>query len=531
MLFLGVLTITIAIGAAVWFRLKDSEPARLYIRRPAGTLTFAKDIAPIVFSHCAVCHRPGQSAPFSLLSFEDVKKHAKQIAEVTRRRYMPPWLPEAGYGEFANERRLSADQIGIIQQWVAEGLVEGNPADLPSLPPWSEGWQLGQPDLVVKMPEPYALRPGGRDVYRNFVIPIPTTSTRYVGAVEFLPDNPKIVHHAFMKVDRTRESRRLDERDAEPGFDFMITPVSAQMPEGHFLSWVPGNVLSREPNGLAWTLQKDTDLVLQLHMRPAGKPETLQPSVGFYFTEEPPTNTPFKILLTSRTIDIPAGVTHYEIKDSFILPVDVEVAAVLPHAHYLCRRMEAVASLPGGAQKWLLLIKEWDFNWQGDYRYAQPVFLPRGTTISMRYSYDNSTNNVRNPHQPPERVVFGPQTTDEMAELWLQVLPRNRDDLKALTKIFQSKMQKIFWDRYAYLLRLNPDDPEAHNGVGMMMLSQRREPEAVKHFRRAVELRHLKGHSLAEIARELGCSKSAVVGLLHRGVQKLRGLLREDEGV
>src|SRR5205814_1140553 len=169
MLLLGVLTVAIGIGAMVWFRWKDSEPAGPYIRRPAGTLTFAKDIAPIVFSHCAVCHRPGQSAPFSLLSFEDVKKHAQLIAEVTQRRYMPPWLPEPGYAEFANERRLSADQIGIIQQWVAEGLVEGNPADLPPLPRWSEGWQLGHPDLVVKMPEPYALRPGGRDVYRNFV--------------------------------------------------------------------------------------------------------------------------------------------------------------------------------------------------------------------------------------------------------------------------------------------------------------------------------------------------------------------------
>ena len=413
-LLLGVFTATIALGVvAVWNRLQNPEATSPYVQHPTGTLTFTKDIAPIVFSHCTVCHRPGQSSPFGLMSFADVKKRAKQITEVTQRRYMPPWLPEPGYGEFANQRRLSADQIGIIQQWVAEGLAEGNPADLPPAPRWSEGWQLGQPDLVVKMSEPYTLRPGGKDVYRNFVIPVPTTSTRYVQAVEFLPDNPKIVHHAFMKVDRTRESRRLDERDPEPGFDFMITPVSAQMPEGHFLSWVPGNALAREPNGLAWTLERDTDLVLQLHMRPSGKPEMIQPAVGIYFTDEPPTNTPFKILLTSRTIDIPAGVTRYEVEDSFILPVDVEVAAVLPHAHYLCRRMEAVAALPGGAQKWLLLIKEWDFNWQGDYRYAQPVFLPRGTTVSMRYTYDNSTNNVRNPHQPPERVAYGPQTSDE----------------------------------------------------------------------------------------------------------------------
>ena len=477
------------VSAVVWTSLRSRIPAEHYVSRPHGTVTFNKDIAPLVFDRCAPCHRPGQAAPFSLLTFPEVKKHAKQIAETTEKRLMPPWLPEPDCAEFSGARRLSAGQLGLIQQWVAEGAIEGNSADLPPAPQWAAGWQLGQPDLVLRLPQPYTLGPDGKDIYRNFVIPIPITNTHFVQAVELVPDNPKIVHHAFIKIDRTRESRRLDERDAEPGFGFMNTPVSAQMPEGHFLGWVPGKVPSKEPKGLAWTVEKDTDLVLQLHMRPTGKPETIQPSIGFYFTDQPPTNTPFKILLTSHTIDIPPGVKDYVIEDSFRLPVDVEALAVMPHGHYLCRDMQGLATLPDGTKKWLIRIKNWDFNWQGDYQYSQPVPLPKGTTLLMRYTYDNSTNNIRNPNSPPKRAAYGPQTTDEMGELWLQVLPRNRDDLKLLTRAFQSKMQKVFSEQYAHMLKVNPEDAEAHNGVGMIMLAAGKQAEAAEHFRRAVEIR------------------------------------------
>ncbi|HUL51251.1 MAG TPA: cytochrome c, partial [Candidatus Nitrosotalea sp.] len=438
----SVIIFAIAVSAAVWFGFGNSgkRGTEAYVPRPRGAVTFNKDVAPIIFNHCAGCHRPGQAAPFELLSYGDVRKHAKQIMEVTGRRYMPPWLPEPECGEFADSRRLTAEQIGTIRQWVTEGAVEGAASDLPPRPRWTEGWQLGEPDLVVTMPQPYTLPAEGRDVYRNFVIPIPLPDARYVRAVEFRPGNWKVVHHAFLKLDATRDSRLRDEADPEPGFDGIHAPPNAQPPSGHFLSWQPGKVVSAGNDGLAWRLEKDTDLVLQMHLRPSGKPEQLQSSVGFYFTDRAPTNTPIKTWMNSYTIDIPAGKKDYVLEQSYTLPCDVDALGVLPHAHYLGKELQAWAMLPDGAKQWLICIKDWDFNWQGDYRYAHPVFLPKGTVIQMRYTYDNSAGNPRNPHQPPERVQYGLQSNDEMGELWLQLLPRDAAGLEALRRDNESRI-------------------------------------------------------------------------------------------
>jgi hypothetical protein len=266
---------------------------------PLRPLTFHKDVAPIIFNHCSTCHHPGEAAPFDLLTYTDVKKHARQIADMTARRLMPPWLPEPGYSDFIGQRSLKEEQIHIIQRWFEQGANEGNPGDAPPPPKWREGWQLGQPDLVIQLPQPYTLAAEGKDVYRNFVIPIPLSERRYVKAVELLPGNAKTVHHAFMLIDPTRDSRRRDEQDAEPGFPGLHTPPTAQRPAGHFLSWQPGKLPTADDDDLAWTLEKDTDLILQMHLRPTGKPELIQPSVGLYFTNRRPTKTPFKFGLWS----------------------------------------------------------------------------------------------------------------------------------------------------------------------------------------------------------------------------------------
>jgi len=457
--------------------------------KPVDPPTFTRDIAPIIFQNCSTCHRPGQSAPFNLLNYQDVKKHMKEIAEVTARRYMPPWLPEPGYGDFAGARLLSAQQIGAIQQWVAEGGVEGNPGELPALPKWNEGWQLGDPDLVVTMPQRYSLPAEGKDVYRNFVVPVPLAARRYVKAVEFRPGNPKIVHHAFIRLDRTRESRQRDARDPEPGFSGIHAPPTAQPPPGHFLSWQPGKRVSREPDGLPWLLETNTDLVLQLHLKPTGKPEEIQSSVGFYFTNHPPTNTPIKIWLVSYDIDIPAGEADYVLKDSYTLPVDVQVLAVLPHTHYLGKECQGYATLPDGTRQWLLRIRQWDFNWQGDYRYDKPVFLPKGTSVTMEYTYDNSTNNVRNPNQPPQRVRYGPRSSDEMGELWFQVIARNSNDL---ARISRDCNDRLIRDEIAYnefLLRVDPRDAAAHTELGRLKLIRGQSSDATGHFQTALEIK------------------------------------------
>src|SRR5437016_5281651 len=466
---------------------RDVSPA--FVPRPSGTVTFAKDVAPIIFQNCAPCHRPGQSAPFNLLSYEEVKKKAKLIGEVTERRYMPPWLPEHGYGQFAGERWLSVDEIGLIKQWLAEGAVEGKATDLPPAPKWPEGWELGQPDLIVTLPSDYLLAPEGKDVYRNFLVPIPTTERRYVKAVEFHPGNNKVVHHAFIEVDATRQSRHLADQVSPPGFDGMQLPESVQMPGGQMLGWQPGKPPYVSPDGLSWVLEPNSDLVLQLHLHPSGKPEAVQSAIGFYFTDKLPTNTAFRINLQRYTIDIPAGAKDYSIESRYVLPVDVDLLRILPHTHYLGKELQGYAILPDGAKKWLILIKNWDFNWQGDYRYSEPVFLPKGTTLVMHFSYDNSTDNIHNPSQPPKRVRYGPQTTDEMGELWLQVLPRDGADREIMAQDHFVKFTKDAVEENEALLRVNTNDAARQMKLGTALFMLGRVSEALDHLRAAVQLR------------------------------------------
>ncbi len=436
------------------------------LAEPNRPLVFSKDIAPIVFKSCSGCHHPGQAAPFPLLTYEHVKKHARQIVDATGRRYMPPWLPEPGYGEFAGNRSLTEAQIARIRRWVDEGAAQGNDADLPPAPEYPNGWRLGQPDFVMTLPQAYNLPADGKDIYRNLVAPIPTTAPHFVRAVEFLPGNYKAMHHAFIEIDETRKSRRLAERQNPPGFDGMELPDTAKMPLGQLMGWQPGKLSEFSPPGLSWYLRTNTDLVLQMHMHPTGKPETVQPSLGFYFTDQPPTNSAFCLGFKYFKLDIPPGASDYAVDSSYTLPVDLTVLAVSTHAHYLAKEMQGFAILPGGEKKWLIWIKNWDFNWQGDYPYASPQFLPKGSQICFHYTYDNSTNNVRNPNPTPKRVRFGLQSDDEMAEFWLQALARNTQDQAILAKDYFENLGRLTMDYDRFRIANDPNDVDALSRLG-----------------------------------------------------------------
>jgi len=493
--------------------------------QPVGkepVVTFNKDIAPIIFRHCSTCHRDGMAAPFNLLTYEDVRKRARQISEVVESKYMPPWLPEQGHGDFTGARRLTEGQIDLIQEWVDKGLKEGEENLLPKLPDWPSGWQSGKPDLIVQMDGEYTLKAEGRDVYRNFVLPVPTTKTRYVRALEFRPGNARIVHHALIYVDSTRESRRRQNSSPIRGFGGMRVPSSASMPEGQFLSWQPGATYSEEIGTIPWLLEPGTDLVVQVHMNPSGKPEPFRCSVGLYFTDQPPVALPYKIKLTTLAINIPSNEEKFEAKDEFVLPGDVEVTRVLPHAHYLCRRMEGYAVLPDGSRKWLLLIKNWDFNWQGDYRYQTPVFLPKGTKIMMNFTFDNTANNTANPNSPPAQVVYGPQSSDEMAELWFQLVLKNPDDRPLFNKMSREKAKATLlefgrlsfatetnkpdllimtaqarlaegdfrgaYELYGQVVRLDPNRVSAWFNMGILLMNSRQSKSAAIAFRRVIRI-------------------------------------------
>ncbi|HMH55360.1 MAG TPA: tetratricopeptide repeat protein, partial [Gemmatimonadales bacterium] len=417
---------------------------------------------------------------FRLFSFADARGRARQIAEATRSRYMPPWLAEPGHGDFANSRRLDDDQLGLLQQWIEEGCREGNAAELPPPPEWNDEWALGRPDLIVTLPRPYALAADGRDVYRSFVLPVPLTTGRYVRAVELQPGNRRILHHALIKVDRTPQSRQLDAQSDEPGFVGMNT--AAEMPGGHFLTWQPGRVATPLPPGLGFRLEPGNDIVLQTHLNPSGKPESFQPALGLYFTEHSPTNVCFKMSLTSFLIDIPAGRREYPVAGSFTLPADVDLLAVLPHAHYLARDVQGWAILPDGTKQWLVWIKRWDFNWQSDYRYVTPMFLPKGSALHMRFTFDNSADNERNPFHPPRRVRYGPQSQDEMAELWLQLLPRRESDRPLLAEAYRLSLDRTFAEADEYNLRLDPNDAKAHIDLGLRLSSAGESAKAIEHL-------------------------------------------------
>jgi len=405
---------------------------------------------------------------------------------MTASRAMPPWKPEPGFGEFEGSRRLTNQQIAVFQRWLDDGLQEGNRADVPEPPSWTADWQLGQPDLVLTMPV-YTLRAGGPDMFRNFVIRVPTEATRFVRAWEFQPGN-RVIHHATMQVDAEGTSRRYDEHDPESGYEGLIAP-SARAPDGFFLDWAPGHRPSVAVEGTAWPLPKSSDLVMMLHLRPSGKEETVQAKVGLYFSDAAPARLPVMLRLTRQDLDIPAGEKQYRVTDSFTLPVDVDVYTVQPHAHYLAREMRGTARLPDGTIKPLVLIKAWDFDWQDVYHYASPIFLPKGSTVSMDFTYDNSSANLRNPHAPPVRVTYGQLTSDEMAELWFQVVPRDATSRAALTRsLFAKVLPEEIKGRQMMLAR-EPTNVALHDDLALMYIDVGRTTAAVAEFKASLTLR------------------------------------------
>lgn len=413
------------------------------------TVTFTRDVAPIFFEHCSSCHRPGGSGRFSVLTYEEVRSRANVIAAYTASRYMPPWLPTPGYGEFAGVRRLDDSEIATVERWAEAGAPRGDSADLPPVPTFTSDWPLGQPDLVVEMPA-YVVPAEGADLYRNLVKPVPDDVLRYVRAVDLRPGSLTAVHHARLMVDTTRSSRELDEADPEPGFDGMELLGNARNPPGHFVGWTPGRVPQAGYEDLAWPLQPGSDLVLQLHLRPNGRAETVRPQIGFYLVDERPSRSAALVTLGTEVIDIPAGESNYVVTDSFTLAVPVEVRSVYPHAHYLAQTMEALAFLPDGRDEYLIRIDDWDFNWQDDYRLAEPLDLPAGTVLFMRYTYDNSADNPQNPSDPPVRVTYGSSSTDEMADLFIQVVPENTADRNTLIRNLAWKYEREAAEYFAW---------------------------------------------------------------------------------
>jgi Flp pilus assembly protein TadD len=462
----------------------------------AQSVTYTKDVAPLLSDRCGMCHHPGGSAPFGLLTYADAKRHAGQIATVTANRFMPPWKADPADGPFVGQHPLSGGEIRLLRRWLDAGAPEGDPRDLSPARTWTEGWQLGKPDLVLTLKQPYTLPAEGTDAFRIFVLPIPVATARFVRGLEFRPGNPRVVHHANVRIDTTPASRRLDEADPAPGYDGLIAR-SAMYPDGHFLGWTPGQVAPLLPPDLAWRLDTHTDLVVELHMQPSGKAEQVAPSIGLYFGDSAPLDTaqgmprrtPAMLRLGRQDIDIAAGDAAYTVTDGYTLPVDVEVEAVQPHAHYRARDVRGEATLPDGSKKPLIDIADWDFRWQHVYRFVTPLRLPKGTRLSMRYSYDNSAANERNPQRPPVRARWGQRSAEEMGDLWIQVLTKNDPDLELLSRDFRPKVAAEDVKGYEVEIEKHPGDVGLHDDVALLYLELGKSDGAIAHFKTSLALK------------------------------------------
>jgi tetratricopeptide (TPR) repeat protein len=454
------------------------------------------------------------------MSYEDVRKHAGQIVSVTERRYMPPWPPQEGFGEFKGDRHLSDSEIKLISDWVKGGKLEGSSETAVKPPSFTDQWQLGKPDLVLRMPQGFSLPASGSDIFRNFVIPSGLHETKYIRGFELRLNSKRAVHHANVVLDRTQSLRRRDKEDGKAGFPGMdvITESATDDfdPDSHFLFWKPGSVLQPEPEDMSWRLDPDTDLILNLHLQPTGKPESIQAEIGLYFASRPPTKFPMLIQLEhDGAIRIPPDDRNFCVSDQLVLPVDVDLLAIYPHAHYLGKLIEAWATTPDGRRQPLIRIPDWDINWQATYEYREPVFLPKGTTVSMRITYDNSSANPRNPSHPPKLVKTGNRSEDEMGHVWLQVLPRTQPGssgdarLPLQEAVMRRRLEKYGGDflanynlgallqsrggldeaglYYRKALQIEPASATARNSLATVLMLQGHLPEAALELRTALQ--------------------------------------------
>ncbi len=435
---------------------------------------FAEDVAPIIYQNCTSCHRPGQSAPFALTNYSEVQRHAETIEAVTSIRYMPPWKPSHSSISFANDRKLSEEQIDTLRKWVEAKCPSGDLAKAPQAPVYTSQWSLGTPDLVLKMPHAFAIPADGPDIYRSFVLPVNLPEDKWIKAIETRPSTPGVVHHALFFAVDSESLRNIKSNDDQPGMKGMsfLRPGSGFKADGldrlvgGLGGYVPGAVPNRLPGDLAKHLPSGSDIVMQTHFHPTGKAESEQSEIGIYFATEEPTHKLVQLQLpplfgAGAGIDIPAGESKYTITDSYTLPIDVMAHEVGGHAHYICSNMKLTAELPSGEVLILFNIEDWDLDWQDQYQFEASVPLPRGTVLKSEIVYDNSSDNPENPNTPPERITWGRESTDEMGSISLQltavdesqrselvndVRKRTRDSIRKRARSQSGSLQALLGD-------------------------------------------------------------------------------------
>jgi hypothetical protein len=409
-------------GAIVTGRGTAIEPQ--YAATPAeGVPTFTRDVAPILFKNCAGCHRPGEIAPMSFLAYEDVRPWAKAIRDEVDDGTMPPWHADAPHGTFLNERTLTAAEKSTIAKWANGGAPKGDPADLPAMPAYPDGWTVGTPDVVFEMAEPYTLPAEGTIQYEYFYIPTGFTEPRWVKSIEIRPGNREVVHHVLVYYRATPDLQRTNvfrpnpetaRTPAERAPGVRVSPPRQGLPPRRLLAtYAPGTASQAAPDGTAFRLEPGGIIELQMHYTTKGEPATDRTRVGLIFAKDP---SPLELRpgqFINGTFTLPAGASDIAVEADVEFLQEATVWGIFPHTHLRGKKWEYRMILPDGSSKTILSVPKYDFNWQTYYMFREPLNVPRGARIISTAWYDNSAGNKSNP-DPKSDVKWGDQTWEEM---------------------------------------------------------------------------------------------------------------------
>ncbi|MFO0804032.1 MAG: redoxin domain-containing protein [Gemmataceae bacterium] len=397
-------------------------------------VTFHKDVLPVLQAHCQSCHRPGQVGPFALTSYKQAAKWADACLEEVKAKKMPPWKAEKN-DILGAGRSLPPEAIATLEKWVEQGLPEGDPRDAPPPVKFTDGWSLGEPDLILEANEDTIVGPNGRDLFRVLVFPTNLPEDKYITAMEVKPGNARVVHHTLQMIDTSGTARRLQadaqkkakptDADRGPGYSVSMGWGFLPNPGNMLGGWAPGLLPKRLPDGIGQTLPKGADMCVQFHYHRTGKEEKDRTKIGLYFAKGPIEQKYRSIAATGLFKQMPAGAKNFVVENTWRLTDDVTLYRLVPHMHLLGKDIELRATLPGEKERSLIRIPEWDYNWQEQYELKEPMKLPKGTILKVRATYDNSADNPNNPSSPPKPVHIGEQTTDEMCFVFLGVASKS----------------------------------------------------------------------------------------------------------
>jgi type 1 glutamine amidotransferase len=404
--------------------------------------TFTKDVAPILQSRCQVCHRSGEAAPFSLMTYAQARPWAKAIREAVLARKMPPWFADAHYGKFANDRSLTKKEIDTIVAWVDNGAPQGNPKDMPPPREFAEGWAIPKPDAVIELPVAFEIPATGTIEYQHILIPAPFATDRWVQFAEARPTDRARVHHIIAFI---REPGSDWLKEAKPGIPFVPAKTkdnadtdTSKLPSDFLVGYAPGQPPEKFESGQAKLIRAGSDIILQVHYTTNGTPGTDRTRIGLVFAKEPPAKRVFTVSATNGKFRIPAGAPNHQVEAEFELGSAVTLYGLHPHMHGRGKDFEYRVKYPDGETRTLLKVPNYRATWQLWYELSEPLALPKGARIQCTAHFDNSPNNELNP-DPTKDVVWGDQSWDEMMVGFFNVVFDASMPLKDLFPLAQAQ--------------------------------------------------------------------------------------------